>query len=77
MRRISVSVATKSSRRAIEWFSDDDAKVWVHAAAEKGRANRQVLEVLAEDLGVPRSRLRILSGAGSKKKIVQVDDPAS
>ena len=75
MRRVTVSVTTKSSRRGIEWISDDQAKVWVHAAPEKGRANRQVCEVIAEDLGVRPSRVHIVSGTTSSKKIVDVDAP--
>ena len=73
MRRLTVVVTTKSSKRDIQWVSDDGAKVWVHAAPEKGRANRQVCEVIAEELGVRPSRIRIVSGVTSAKKIVEVD----
>ena len=51
-------------------------KVRVRAVAEGGGANRAVMELLAEALGVPKARVRILSGTTSRLKQVAVDgDP--
>jgi uncharacterized protein (TIGR00251 family) len=52
-------------------------KVRVRAIAEGGEANRAVVELLAKALGVPRARVRVLSGATSRLKQIAVDgDPA-
>src|ERR1700709_1975822 len=52
-------------------------KVRVRAIAERGEANRAVTEMLAKALGVPKARVRILSGMTSRLKQVAVDgDPA-
>ena len=52
-------------------------KVRVRAIAEGGEANRAVTELIAKTLGVPKARVRILSGATSRLKQVAVDgDPA-
>lgn len=52
-------------------------KVRVRAIAEGGEANRAVTELLAKALRVPKSRVRLLSGATSRRKQVAVDgDPA-
>lgn len=52
-------------------------KIRVRAIAEGGEANRAVTELLAKALGVPRARVRILSGATSRLKQMAVDgDPA-
>ena len=52
-------------------------KVRVRAIADGGEANRAVTELLAKALGVPKARVRILSGATSRLKQVAVDgDPA-
>jgi uncharacterized protein (TIGR00251 family) len=53
-------------------------KVRVRAIAEGGGANRAVTELLAKALGVPKARVRLLSGATSRLKQIAVDgDPAA
>ena len=52
-------------------------RIRVRAIAEGGAANRAVVELLAKALGVPRARVRVLSGATSRLKQIAVDgDPA-
>jgi uncharacterized protein len=51
-------------------------KVRVRAIAEGGEANRAVTELLAKALGVPKARVRMLSGTTSRLKQIAVDgDP--
>ncbi len=51
-------------------------KVRVRAIADGGAANRAVTELLAKALRVPKSHVRVLSGATSRHKQVAVDgDP--
>src|SRR5213595_2284164 len=51
-------------------------KVRVRAIAEGGEANRAVMALLARALGVPKARIRIVSGVTSRLKQVAVDgDP--
>ena len=51
-------------------------KIRVRAIAEGGEANRAVTELLAKVLGVPKARVRLLSGVTSRLKQVAVDgDP--
>jgi uncharacterized protein (TIGR00251 family) len=51
-------------------------KVRVRAIAEGGEANRAVTQLLAKALGVPKVKVRILSGVTSRLKQVAVDgDP--
>jgi uncharacterized protein len=52
-------------------------KVRVRAIADGGEANRAVTELIAKALGVPKARVRLLSGATSRLKQIAVDgDPA-
>jgi uncharacterized protein YggU (UPF0235/DUF167 family) len=52
-------------------------KVRVRAIADGGKANRAVTELLAKALGVPNSKVRLLSGATSRMTQIAVDgDPA-
>ena len=51
-------------------------KVRVRAIAEGGGANRAVTELVARALGVPKARVRILSGVTSRLKQIAIDgDP--
>src|SRR3954453_21247682 len=52
-------------------------KVRVRAIAESGEANRAVTELIAKAIGVPKARVRILSGMTSRLKQIAVDgEPA-
>jgi uncharacterized protein (TIGR00251 family) len=48
-------------------------KVRVRAIADGGEANRAVVALVAKALGVPKARVRIVSGATSRLKQVTVD----
>jgi uncharacterized protein (TIGR00251 family) len=51
-------------------------KIRVRAIAEGGEANRAVMEILAKALGVPKAKVRLLSGVTSRLKQLAVDgDP--
>lgn len=51
----------------------DRIRVRVSAPPEGGKANRAVVDLLAERLGVPRRAVRIVTGLASPWKIVEVD----
>jgi hypothetical protein len=48
-------------------------KLRVHAAPERGRANDEVVRLLARTLGVSRTAVSIVRGHGSADKLVAVD----
>jgi uncharacterized protein YggU (UPF0235/DUF167 family) len=53
-------------------LGDGVLQVKVRAKPQEGAANEAVLELLADALGVAISRLRLLRGATSRNKLVQV-----
>jgi len=64
---------TPNSREArVVRVSEDYFEVRVDEKAVGGRANKRLLEVLAEHFKVPKSRISILRGTKSRNKIVQV-----
>ena len=74
---IEVHVQPKASSNRIT-VVDGRIKVYVTAAPEKGRANKAVIEILARELGVPKSVVSIKSGERSRTKLIEVKglDPA-
>lgn len=47
-------------------------RVYVTVAAEKGKANKAVISVLAKYFGVPKSSLLIISGALARDKVIRI-----
>jgi hypothetical protein len=66
--RFRLKVVPGASRTRIVGEMEGALKVAVSAPPEKGKANRAVLALLAEALGVKARQLRIESGAGSTYK---------
>jgi uncharacterized protein (TIGR00251 family) len=75
--RLLLKVVPKASRDRVVGWVGDRLKVQVTAAPERGKANEAVIEVLADALGVPRSKVRILAGETSPLKTVEVDGDES
>ncbi len=78
---VALRVTPRGGRDAIdgiEILSDGRPvlKVRVRAIADAGEANRAVTELLAKAIGVPKARVRLVSGATSRLKQVAIDgDP--
>ena len=69
---INVKVITRAKRASIEKLSSREFQVKVVAAPEKGKANKEVLKLLAEQLGVSPSSLSIVRGASSHHKVIRM-----
>ncbi|MFH1753612.1 MAG: DUF167 domain-containing protein [Candidatus Omnitrophota bacterium] len=69
---VRIKVITRSKKRSVEPFADG-LKVRLAAAPVGGKANRALIEILAEYYGVRKSAVRIAKGALSKEKTVVVD----
>ena len=70
---ISVRVQPRASRDRVLGFRDGTLRVSVTAPPRDGRANAALLELLADGLGVARSRLRIVRGRAARDKVVEVE----
>ena len=50
----------------------DEIAISIKSPPERGRANRELIKKLADHFGVAESRVRIVSGTTSRKKLVDV-----
>jgi uncharacterized protein YggU (UPF0235/DUF167 family) len=70
---VKIAVRVKPRSRVEEVSGEGDSYVVrVKEPPVEGRANRAVLRLLASHLGVPESRLRIVSGFSSGNKVIEV-----
>jgi len=70
--RLRLRVKPGARKTAIVGVHGGALKVAVAAAPEKGKANRAVVKLLAEALGVPASAVTIASGETSQDKVVEI-----
>jgi uncharacterized protein YggU (UPF0235/DUF167 family) len=52
----------------VENSADGEMTIYVREQAVDGKANEAVIKLLAEHLGVPKSRLELISGATARIK---------
>jgi uncharacterized protein len=69
---IRVLVTPNAKRARVVKVSEDNFEVWVDERAVGGRANKRLLEMLAEHFKIPKSRVTILKGTKTRNKIIQV-----
>lgn len=67
---LAVRVAPRASKAAIAGEENGRLKVRLNAPPVEGRANRELLEVLAKALGLRKSQLRLAAGLKSRDKAV-------
>jgi len=70
--RVYVKVIPKSSKNKIEKISDEEYKVWLTALPIEGKANKSLIEKLADYFNVSKSNVEIVGGKTSKIKIVDI-----
>jgi uncharacterized protein (TIGR00251 family) len=74
MARVTVKVHPRAKRSAVTGRFGDAWKLDLAAPPVDGKANEECVRFLAELAGVARSRVRIVSGATSRMKTVEVEE---
>ena len=72
MMRIFVTAKPNAFEDRLEWADEAHCCAWVRAAAEKGKANIAVQKLIAAHFGIAASRVRIVQGASSSRKVVEI-----
>lgn len=69
---IAVRVTPKAARNQIE-LRDGQLRVSVTTAPEDGKATKAVIKLLAQALGIAKSRLVLTQGATSRDKVFRIE----
>ncbi|TMD29140.1 MAG: DUF167 domain-containing protein [Chloroflexi bacterium] len=71
--RFAVRLTPRGGADRIEGVVDGVLRAVVSAPAIEGAANQALLRLLAAELGVSRSSVRLVAGAAGRQKLVVVD----
>jgi uncharacterized protein len=69
-----VKVIPKSSQAKVVSLSAQEVKVYVHSAPDKGKANDEVVALLAKHFGVTKSQVEIVRGQTSHHKVLRISE---
>ncbi len=70
---IKVRVLAGAKREEVQKISKTSYKLSVKEPAERNLANKRVLEIMAEQFGIAKSKVRIINGHQSPSKMLSVD----
>jgi uncharacterized protein (TIGR00251 family) len=70
---IEVKVEPRSSQKGIAGVMENNVlKVKLTSPPVEGAANEQLIELLAEELKVKKSQIKVIRGQSSKRKVVEI-----
>jgi uncharacterized protein len=68
-----VKVKPNSQQQKIEEQTDGSLNLHLKSPPVDGKANEELIKLLAEKFNVPKSHIRIKIGATSRQKLVEID----
>lgn len=71
-RRISVTVQPNSKSVTITKLNECEYRVAVREPARDGKANLAVIKLMARYFAIPKSRIAIIRGHTSRRKIIEL-----
>jgi uncharacterized protein YggU (UPF0235/DUF167 family) len=69
---IKLRVHPEAKKDAVARRAADHYDVWTRQPPERGLANAAVLALMGKELGIPAGRIRLIKGAQSPSKIIEV-----
>lgn len=71
--KITAKVKPNARENSIKLVETGIYEVKVSVPPEKGKANRKVIELLAKELKIAKSRIQLIKGDTSREKVFEVD----
>jgi uncharacterized protein len=69
---LNVRVVPRAGRQSVELDEAGNVRVRVTAPPEDGKANRQVIELMAETLHLRKSAIEIMRGETGRSKVLRI-----
>lgn len=67
--KIDVQVKTRSNPEKVEQLDSTHFIIRVNVPPVEGAANKRIIELLSDYLNIPKSKIELISGQKSKKKV--------
>jgi uncharacterized protein len=71
--RLEVYIQPRASKTEFAGMHDGLIKIRIAAAAVENAANRALVEFVAGQLGIAKRCVRVVSGAASRRKVLEID----
>ena len=71
--RIAVTVKPNAKKSLIVEQGANQYRVSVRQAAQDGKANRELIDLLAAHFGAPKLTIKIVRGNSARRKIIDID----
>ncbi len=71
--KIWVTVKPRTKTEEVRKTDDGQYIATVHAPPQKGKANKALIELLANYFSVPKSSVRIVRGQTGRRKLIGID----
>ena len=72
--RIFVTMKPSSRTSGVEKISDNEYLVRVISPARRGKANKELIDLLSNFLKIPKGNIEIASGFRSRKKKIYINE---
>lgn len=69
-----VKCKPNAKQQKIEELADGSLNVHLKSPPVDGKANEELIKLLAKKFDVPKSSIRIKYGATSRQKLIEIDD---
>ena len=69
-----VKVKPNAKQQKITEQEDGSLIIHLKSSPIDGKANEELIKLLAEELNIPKSYIRIKSGLTSRQKLLEIDD---
>jgi uncharacterized protein (TIGR00251 family) len=69
---VSIRVVPRSTKEGVAGFEGGVVKIRLNAPPVEGKANEALVRFLSKAVGVPRSRITLVTGERGRSKIVRV-----
>jgi uncharacterized protein len=70
--KISVKVIPRSGRQQVAILGPGELKCHLQSPPEDGKANKELIELLAQELAIPKRSVAVVQGFASRNKVVEI-----